>query len=266
MEKMVVLGTGNATVKHCYNTCFALKQEDEYFLVDAGGGNGILLQLEKSHIPLEKIHHLFVTHEHTDHLLGVIWVIRMIATKINQGKYHAPLHIYAHDELCDKIQTICNLTLQAKLTQHFNSQIIFHRIKDGQVEFILNHEFTFFDILSTKAKQFGFTFMNQSKKIVFTGDEPYNRLYQQYVQNCDVLLHEAFCLYEQREIFKPYEKHHSTAKDAAIIASELGAKTLVLWHSEEKNLDNKKQLYLKEARQYFKGEIIVPLDLEEIIL
>lgn len=36
MEKLIVLGTGNATVTKCYNTCFALKKEDEYFLVDAG--------------------------------------------------------------------------------------------------------------------------------------------------------------------------------------------------------------------------------------
>lgn len=36
MEKLIVFGTGNATVTKCYNTCFALKKEEEYFLVDAG--------------------------------------------------------------------------------------------------------------------------------------------------------------------------------------------------------------------------------------
>ena len=42
MEKVIILGTGNAGVKNCYNTCFALKNKNEYLLVDAGGGNGIL--------------------------------------------------------------------------------------------------------------------------------------------------------------------------------------------------------------------------------
>ena len=46
MEKVIILGTGNAGVKNCYNTCFALKNKNEYLLVDAGGGNGILKQLE----------------------------------------------------------------------------------------------------------------------------------------------------------------------------------------------------------------------------
>ena len=47
MEKLIVLGTGNASVTHCFNTCFALRHGDEYLLVDAGGGNGILAALEQ---------------------------------------------------------------------------------------------------------------------------------------------------------------------------------------------------------------------------
>lgn len=30
MEKLYVFGTGNAQAVHCYNTCFALKDEDEF--------------------------------------------------------------------------------------------------------------------------------------------------------------------------------------------------------------------------------------------
>ena len=41
-ELLYVFGTGNATVTNLYNTCFALRDGDEYFMVDAGGGNGIL--------------------------------------------------------------------------------------------------------------------------------------------------------------------------------------------------------------------------------
>ena len=51
MEKLIILGTGNANATKCYNTCLALQNERGYFLVDAGGGNGILVQLEKAGIP-----------------------------------------------------------------------------------------------------------------------------------------------------------------------------------------------------------------------
>lgn len=84
-ETLIILGTGNATVTKCFNTCFAIQTGEEYFLVDSGGGNGILAQLEKAQIPMEAIHEIFISHEHTDHLLGLIWLIRMIATKMKKG-------------------------------------------------------------------------------------------------------------------------------------------------------------------------------------
>ena len=48
-ELLYVFGTGNATVTNLYNTCFALRDGDEYFMVDAGGGNGILKILDNMH-------------------------------------------------------------------------------------------------------------------------------------------------------------------------------------------------------------------------
>ena len=41
MEQLYVLGTGNAVVTRCYNTCFALRDGEQFFLVDTGGGNQI---------------------------------------------------------------------------------------------------------------------------------------------------------------------------------------------------------------------------------
>ena len=38
MEELYVFGTGNAQATHCYNTCFAIKDGNEFFMVDAGGG------------------------------------------------------------------------------------------------------------------------------------------------------------------------------------------------------------------------------------
>ena len=80
-----MLGTGNAGVTRCYNTCFAIRTAENVLLVDAGGGNGILVQLEKAGIAIERIHDMFVTHAHTDHILGAVWVIRMVAQQCKVG-------------------------------------------------------------------------------------------------------------------------------------------------------------------------------------
>ena len=82
-----MLGTGNAGVTRCYNTCFAILTTENVLLVDAGGGNGILVQLEKAAIAIERIHDMIVTHAHTDHILGAVWVIRMVAQRMQSGKY-----------------------------------------------------------------------------------------------------------------------------------------------------------------------------------
>ena len=84
MEKLYVFGTGNAQATRCYNTCFAIRDEDEYFMVDAGGGNGILRVLEDMDVDLCHIHNIFVTHEHTDHILGIVWMVRMIARFVSK--------------------------------------------------------------------------------------------------------------------------------------------------------------------------------------
>ncbi|ARD68046.1 MBL fold metallo-hydrolase [Eubacterium limosum] len=266
-EKLIVLGTGNAMVTEYYNTCFAIKNGKEYFMVDAGGGNGILRQLKKASVNPAHIHHLFITHGHTDHVLGVVWLIRQIASMMLEQKYKGTFKIYCHDELIKTVVTICDLTLQKKLTALFGSRILLIPVQDGQTEKILDYYVTFFDIHSTKLKQFGFTTMLKTgQKLTCLGDEPFNPLCKKYVLDTDWLLSEAFCLYSERDIFDPYEKHHSTVREACELAEEMKIANLVLWHTEEKNLLNRKKRYKAEGKKYFKGKIYVPEDLDMIKL
>lgn len=266
MEKLIVLGAGNAQAIHCYNTCFAMQKEDQFFLVDAGGGNGILSALDKNHIPLEHIHHIFVSHAHNDHILGMVWMIRMIGTSMNKGTYHGTLHIYCHEELVGTIQTLTKLTVGKKFYKHFDERILFHVVHHEDQVRILGDQVTFFDIASTKEKQFGFSIqMSNGIQVSFTGDEPYHDNLLKFVEGSHWLLHEAFCLYRQRDIFKPYEKHHSTVKDACQLAQRLNIPNLVLWHTEDKDILHRKEEYQEEGQQFYHGNLFIPDDNETLI-
>ena len=140
MEELYVFGTGNAQATRCYNTCFAIKDGDEFFMVDAGGGNGILGILEKMNVDMAHIHHIFVTHEHTDHILGVVWMVRMIATAMKKGKYEGELRIYCHPGLADTISTLCRLTLQGKFYKMIGEQIFLIPVEDGETVSILDYD------------------------------------------------------------------------------------------------------------------------------
>lgn len=265
--ELIILGTGNATVTHCYNTCFALKRNNDYLLVDAGGGNGILSQLEKADIPNSNIHDIFVTHTHTDHMLGVIWMIRMIAQQMNKKEYEGTLRIYGHDRVIEVLNTICRLTLPNKILARIGRDIEFRELHHTDTFTALGMDFQCFDIGSTKEKQYGFrTILPNGKSLVCLGDEPYNEINRSFVEGADWMLCEAFCLYEDRERFRPYEKHHSTALDAGRLAQQLNIKNLLLYHTEDKTLATRKTKYTAEAKQYFSGTVFVPDDLERIIL
>lgn len=266
MDKLIVLGTGNAMVTKCYNTCFALEHKDEYLLTDAGGGNGILKQIQDADMDFCKIHNLIVTHEHCDHLLGVAWVVRKIGTMILAGNYSGNLQIWCHKELAEKVKVLVGLTLAKKIVNLIGDRIIINVVNDSDKKEIMDHEITFFDIHSTKAPQFGFCIETKQSKITCLGDEPYNAKCEKYIKNTKWLLCEAFCLYEEREKFKPYEKHHSTVKDACELSEHLNIPNLVLWHTEDKNYENRKELYKNEGEKFYKGNLYVPYDLEVINL
>jgi ribonuclease Z len=268
MEQLYVFGTGNAQATRCYNTCFAIRDPGgEFFMVDAGGGNGILRILDEMGVGFGHIHHMFVTHEHTDHVLGVVWIVRMIATAMRQGKYDGDMYIYCHEGLVSTIDTLCKLTLQDKFYILLGERIHLTPVQDGETRRILGYDVTFFDILSTKAKQYGFTTTLESgRTLTCAGDEPYNPACEKYVRGRDWLLHEAFCLYGQRDRWKPYEKNHSTVKDASVLAQDLDVKRLVLWHTEDSDLEHRKETYCEEGRPHFSGILMVPDDREVIEL
>lgn len=264
MNKITMLGTGNATVTHIYNTCFVLETTTTKLLVDAGGGNGVLSQLQKVNLPVSDIHHLYVTHAHTDHVLGVIWVIRMVA---QCKEYKGKLHVYGHDKVLTVIRTIIDMILAKKQLAKVEERVVFQELNDGDSFKVGDMKLVCFDIHSNKEKQFGFRAeLPDGTILACLGDEPYNTLNRPYIEYADWMMCEAFCLYADRDTFKPYEKSHSTALDAGKLAAELDVKNLILYHTEEKTLDTRRESYTKEAAEHFDGNIVVPNDLEEIIL
>lgn len=262
-----MLGNGAAMVTKCYNTCFTISNSKEHFLVDTGGGNTILANLEKKNIKIENIHNVFISHAHNDHITGIVWIIRAVCQKIINGKYDGNLYIYSHKDNLDIIRTISNLLLQDKFTKYIDNRVVLVPIENGSVLNILGWNIRFFDIKSTKLLQYGFRIIfKNSRVLTFLGDEPYNESLFEDTNNADYIMHEAFCLYSERDKFKPYEKHHSTVKDACTNAARLNVKNIILIHTQDNNLDKRKELYTEEGKEYFNGNIIVPNDLEEIIL
>jgi len=267
LRKVTFLGTGNASATKCYNSCFAISQNDETFLVDAGGGNQIINNLKKARISLDSIHNMFISHSHTDHILGAVWIVRFIAMAKLKGTYGEDFYIYGSSRVLDSLRTICKLALPGNNTDFFDNTIVFVPVDHGQEENILGWSFTFFDIRGASTEQYGFSIMfPDGIKLSFFGDEPCKDDLYSYGMNSDYMIHEAFCLYSQRNKYLPYEKHHATVREACENAEKMNVQNLFLIHTEEDNLSDRKQLYTNEAKGFFKGTVYVPDDLDEIII
>ena len=263
--KLTMLGTGNALVTECYNTCFLLEDNQQLFMVDGGGGNGVLHQIRHAGYDWMDIRHIFVTHKHIDHLLGILWMVRMICQFMDHVEYRGDAYIYSHGEVLALIRDMAGRLLREKETAFIDDRLHLVEVTDRETREIIGHETTFFDIRSTKAKQFGFRMdIGNGEALTCCGNEPLVPAVERYALGSKWMLHEAFCLYSQADIFDPYEKHHSTVKDACELAERLGAKNLLLYHTEDQNLSNRKELYSQEGMQYFHGSLWIPDDLERI--
>ena len=185
-------------------------------------------------------------------------------TMLGTGIHHL---FVTHAQVMKIIKTIIDMILAKKQLAKVAERVVFHELKDGDAFEVGDIHMRCFDIHSTKEKQFGFRAeLPGGEVLACLGDEPYNEQNRQYVEHADWMMCEAFCLYADRDTFKPYEKCHSTALDAGKLAAELDIKNLVLYHTEEKTIATRKATYTQEVAENFKGRIVVPDDLEEIEL
>ena len=270
--KITILGTGNAQVTECYNTCFVLTDElpdgeKKYLMVDGGGGGTILRQLKYAGLKWQDMRDIFLTHRHLDHIMGIVWMMRMICQNISRGNYEGEARIYGHGEVQGILREMAEKLLEKKDFAHVGKSLHLIEVKDGESHTIIGHNVTFFDIGSTKAKQFGFSMdMGKGEKLTCLGDEPFAECERSYAENSKWLLSEAFCLYGQRDIFKPYEKHHSTVREACELAEQLKVPNLILYHTEDRNILQRKKLYTEEGKQFYHGNLFVPDDLDVLEL
>lgn len=262
--KITMLGTGDGVAIKCYNTCFTLSENDEHFLVDCGGGNGILKQLEDSKININQIKNVFISHTHTDHIIGAVWLLRMFARLYLKEENKEKINIYGNDEVIKALIVMRDTFIPGKLLESAVENINLIEVKDNDKVKILNRDITFFDINAAKVKQFGF-YINEDtkKKFTFVGDENCNSLTEKYVQDTEWLFSDALMCGKEADLYNPMERHHhSSVRYAAELANRLNVKKLILSHIKDNELEMRKERFTEDAKKYFNGDVFVPYDLE----
>lgn len=264
--KVTILGTGHGTATECYNTCFTISEKDNHFLVDAGGGNGILKQLLDSKINVENIDAMFISHTHTDHIMGSVWMVRVIARRYLVENYNKPFYIYGNNEVINAIRKMCEVVLPKKFNDLIDEKIKLNVVDTGDETEILGKKIYFFDINAKKVKQTGFKmYINEKEEFTFIGDETCSEETEKYVKDSTWLFADAYMAGKEAEEYNPIKRHqHSTVKFTSQLCERLNVKNVILSHTIDTDLENRKEKFTKDAKIYFNGNVFVPDDLEII--
>lgn len=128
--ELTILGSSSATpIFNRHPTSQLLVFRDRHFLIDCG--EGTQMQMLKYKIRYHRISHIFISHLHGDHYLGLVG---LLSTFHLQGR-SADLHLYAQQELMDIIETHLRLS-QTQLRYN----LIFHPVRHYAPEVIFEDD------------------------------------------------------------------------------------------------------------------------------
>ena len=286
--KLTILGSSGALPAYGrFPTSQYLNIQNKHFLIDCG--EGVQMQLMRYQIPIHKIDHIFISHLHGDHYLGLMGLLfsMHLQRRVND------LHLYSQKGL-DEI-----ILLQLKYSKSsLNFNIVFHAFTASQIQ-VLHED----DVLTVqtiplihKLDCAGFLFREKTRPrkinkeklkegmllqhiaLLKTGadvhDETGNLLYlnSEYTVASQSSCSYAFCsdtawnenmieqirevdlLYHEatfmeEERDKARETKHSTAAEAATMAKRCNARKLLIGHFSARYRELEPILF--EAREIF---------------
>lgn len=285
---ITILGSSSALpTSDRYPTAQVLSASERFFLIDCG--EGTQRQLRANKIRFTKIEHIFISHLHGDHCFGLIGLISTLGLLGRKAALHIHSHPHLEKLLQPQLDYFCaDLPFQVIFDAFDPKQkaLIYedkdlwvetiplkHRIptvgflfkqkpEDRKIrkEFIFTHQPSIKDMLAIKK---GSDYLNKdgvlmpNKEITldppktlsyaFCTDTKYTETIIGQIKGVDLLYHEATFASDNAQLAQ--KTYHSTARQAAQIATKAGAGKLLLGHfsSRYKNLD----ILLNEAKAVF---------------
>ncbi len=292
MTNFSVLILGNASAAPTLtrsNTSQLVNINEQYFLIDCGEGTQTKLREHK--IKLQRLDHIFISHLHGDHYLGLMGLIQTM----NLLGRTSTLFIYCPANIEEIIsvhlkfsESALKFPIQYQMVNFKKSEIIFENDKVVVSSIPLKHRipcsgFLFKEkqkprrINSTAIKQYnvpkhqifklklGEDYTDEEGKIVKNNVLTYDSLPSfsyafcsdtKYEEQIIDVIKGVTLLYHEATFSDEHSDRaiktfHSTAKQAALIAHKSNAKSLIIGHFSNRYPDL--NVLLEEAKEIFKN-------------
>ncbi|RLD76361.1 MAG: ribonuclease Z [Bacteroidetes bacterium] len=285
---VTILGSSSALpTSNRFPTAHLFNSNERFFLIDCGEGTQI--QLRRFRLKFSKINHIFISHLHGDHYFGLFGLISSFSLLGRKSDLHIYAHTglekmiecqfkentINYNIVFHKISPQKVAVLYEDKTLKISTFPLKHRIpangflfKERERELNLRKDVISKFNLSIKdiqAIKKGSDYLwedekliknnhltyppDQSRSYAFCSDTAYYQEVVGFIKNVDLLYHEATFAEDMKEMAK--KTTHSTAKQAAEIASKANVGKLLIGHFSSRYKDEK--LIENEAKEVFEN-------------
>ena len=288
--RLYILGCGSAlpTLRH-YATSQVIELRGKQFMIDCG--EGTQLQLRRSKINFNKIQAVFISHIHGDHCFGLIGMISTFGLQGRTAPLHVYSPKELEQMLTDQVSLFCphlsfevvfhavdpnvqkvvfednSLTVETIPLEHrmpccgylFREKNTLPHIRRDMIDYL---EIPVSQINNIKmgadwTREDGTVVPNSElvtpadppRSYGYCSDTRYILTLHERLKNVDLLYHES--TYGEDNLNRAETYWHSTARQAALVARDAGAKRLLLGHYSSRYQDE--NVLLEEARAVFKN-------------
>ena len=241
--RVTLLGTGTPNPHpERFGPATLVEAGSQRLLFDAG--RGVTIRLNQLGIPMREVTAVFVTHFHSDHLVGLadLWLIGWLPP--NYGRRQVPLRIWGPEGLGK---------ITAGMEQAYATDIAI-RIKDealprsaakfdvheySKAGVIYDHEgvkVTSFEVNHGELIKpaYGYRVDYAGRSVVISGDTRFDQNVIKAAKGADLLVHEVVAipeaLFAVNPAMKRVEAHHTTAEEVGTVMSEAKPRLGVLTH------------------------------------
>lgn len=240
--KVTLLGTGTPTPRlSSFSAATLVEAGSEKLLFDVGRGSTI--RLYQKQIPFGAITAHFITHLHSDHIVGLpdLWLTGWLAVPFGSRK--APMTIYGPRGTVAMTENLTNAFAEdiriRKEDEHLSAEgVAFaaHDVSPGLVYQRGGVKVTAIEVNHGERikPSFGYIVEFEGKKVVLSGDTKYDERIAEAARGADLLIHEVAAiepgLSERYPAYREIEAHHTSPEEAGRIFSLAGPKLAVYSH------------------------------------
>ncbi len=267
-QRIVFVGTGGgAHPTRCHAAIAVQVAPERVLLLDTGGGFEVVAGLKRADVSLGAVTRIFLSHRHSDHLLGLEPLLLHIGLQAMWSGRPAPaVHVYGAPAVLEAARTLLDVVASyaVQFIEDGGGRVAWCDLHAGRsVELWPDAHLTPFlaDHIPDDGTNLGCAVdlrpaaRPEGVRLVYSGDSRPTAALRQAAAEADVLIHEAGGLDAQQQ--RVALAGHSTAGEAARQAREAGVARLFLHHVPD---DDGVPALLAEARRHFPGPVYVPQD------